>query len=322
MLRNEIFKRALALAAVSLPVGFSIPVSVAQAGVVNSYDVRMTACQAAPIVESDLTTEADYSFTNSVGNLGCAADVAAQIGPGFLGVKHFSSTFSSLNSDPNPFSGFAPTNQSALRSTVNNIFITPNGATDPQSEIDLRINFDFDATGIASSVAGGFNSGFSASADTSFEVQVVGETATGDRSSWTGGRSNGTNSFVSFGVGTTRGFEETVQLKSDELTIDISKPISISFYLEGRAISQASNGAVSFADLDAFNTLSFANSGPVFDLPEGYTVNSVSAGIVNNRWIDPRPSQPQVSTVPLPAGGLLFLSAFGVLWGLSRKRTP
>ena len=45
------------------------------------------------------------------------------------------------------------------------------------------------------------------------------------------------------------------------------------------------------------STVSFAPSGPVFDLPPGYTVNSVSAGIVNNQLV------PEPGVLWLLAGG-------------------
>lgn len=38
------------------------------------------------------------------------------------------------------------------------------------------------------------------------------------------------------------------------------------------------------------STIRFAHAGPVFDLPEGYTVNSPSAGIVDNQLVVPEPA--------------------------------
>jgi hypothetical protein len=59
-------------------------------------------------------------------------------------------------------------------------------------------------------------------------------------------------------------------------------------------------GIASFANANFSNTVSFARGRPVFDLPEGWTANSVSANIVNNYWIPP---------VPEPASALLGLIA-------------
>ena len=60
---------------------------------------------------------------------------------------------------------------------------------------------------------------------------------------------------------------------------------------------------------DFQSTVSFPRSGPVFDLPPGYTVNSVSAGIVNNQF------------VPEPSTFLLgLLGAVSVGWFKVRRR--
>lgn len=58
----------------------------------------------------------------------------------------------------------------------------------------------------------------------------------------------------------------------------------------------ASGGGVSNFE----NTVSFPTSGPVFNLPPGYTVNSVSAGIVNNQFV-PEPSTLGLSGLSLAA---------------------
>lgn len=56
------------------------------------------------------------------------------------------------------------------------------------------------------------------------------------------------------------------------------------------------------------NSLSFATSGNVFVLPEGYTANSLSAGIANNAYV-----------VPLPAAAWLLGSGLLGLIGLARR---
>ena len=54
---------------------------------------------------------------------------------------------------------------------------------------------------------------------------------------------------------------------------------------------------------DFSHTLNFAQSGPVFSLPVGYTVDSVSANVVNNVAL------PEPSSVMSTIGGFLFLLA-------------
>lgn len=56
-------------------------------------------------------------------------------------------------------------------------------------------------------------------------------------------------------------------------------------------------------------TLSFPDVGPVFNLPDGYTVNSVSGLIVDNRWVGVLQA-----TVPEPSTlVLLLVGGAGVL---------
>ena len=58
------------------------------------------------------------------------------------------------------------------------------------------------------------------------------------------------------------------------------------------------------SESDYGHTVTFSLSGPVFTLPDGYTVNSVDGNIVDNRWIDTRDAQP----VPEPASVVTILS--------------
>jgi hypothetical protein len=62
------------------------------------------------------------------------------------------------------------------------------------------------------------------------------------------------------------------------------------------------------------NTLTFATSGPVFNLPGGYTINSVEAGIVDNVY------------VAVPEASSLWLSALSVgvtiVGAVARRRSP
>ncbi len=62
----------------------------------------------------------------------------------------------------------------------------------------------------------------------------------------------------------------------------------------------AQPGIAALAVSTFHHTLSFASDRPVFDLPEGWTVNSFDANIVDNRWIGttvPEPSSFVVTTL-------------------------
>jgi hypothetical protein len=60
-----------------------------------------------------------------------------------------------------------------------------------------------------------------------------------------------------------------------------------------------------FADASFLNTLSFPTNRPVFTVPDGYTVNSVSAGIVDNRF---QSQVPEPSTLALLLIGSILLA--------------
>lgn len=96
--------------------------------------------------------------------------------------------------------------------------------------------------------------------------------------------------------------------------------------IETRLFSQAlirgSRETIGAAVGDSRNTLAFSTVDPIFNLPDGYTVNIPEWNIVNNLWIDPRVGTPDVgvSAVPLPAGLPLLLAGLGALTLLSSKR--
>ena len=80
-----------------------------------------------------------------------------------------------------------------------------------------------------------------------------------------------------------------------EFTVSISVTVSAEAGQNG-----SPSGIASFANANFSHTVGFARDRPVFDLPEGWTVNSVSANIVNNYWVPP---------VPEPSSVLLGLFA-------------
>ena len=81
-----------------------------------------------------------------------------------------------------------------------------------------------------------------------------------------------------------------------------------------RLIGNGTGEVLSMADFGS--TMSFPTAGPVFNLNPGYTVNSFSAGIVDNEWtLEPV----SVSAVPLPAA--VWGLAAGLPWLLRRRKS-
>lgn len=113
-------------------------------------------------------------------------------------------------------------------------------------------------------------------------------------------------------------FPGTAVVNSGSVDLPVGRALNLVLMLSAQ--STVSGGPVSqFADpitvvaessADFFNTLGFPISGDVFNLPEGYTVNSVDGGIVNNRF----------GAVPIPPTVLLLGSGLVGLAGLRRFR--
>lgn len=118
------------------------------------------------------------------------------------------------------------------------------------------------------------------------------------------------------GAGGTAEQDLSITLTTEPVWVLPGQEIVIEKKLLGSTRIRGSRDTIAGAVGDSQNTLAFSTTDPIFDLPDGYTVNIPEWNIFNNRWIDPRNNadQPDVSAVPLPAGlpiMLLGLSALG-----------
>lgn len=88
------------------------------------------------------------------------------------------------------------------------------------------------------------------------------------------------------------GFSGNNNITSQPFTVATNVPVKIGFSMQVAASvsSDFTNTANVYVNSDFGSTLTFAIGRPVFDLPPGYTVNSVQAGIVNNIYTPPCPA--------------------------------
>jgi hypothetical protein len=102
------------------------------------------------------------------------------------------------------------------------------------------------------------------------------------------------------------------ELATDPFQVQVGVPfvVEVILRLSVGASTNITHGNA-FADASFSNTLSFPTDRPVFTVPDGYTVNSVSAGIVNNRF--------GFLQVPEPSTLALFLIGSILLAGARRR---
>jgi hypothetical protein len=72
---------------------------------------------------------------------------------------------------------------------------------------------------------------------------------------------------------------------------------------------------IGIAEFDFGSALNFPTDGPVFDLPDGFSVNSVDAEVVDNLFVGTPPI-----FVPEPNAALMMAVGAGVLTLLQRAR--
>jgi hypothetical protein len=106
--------------------------------------------------------------------------------------------------------------------------------------------------------------------------------------------------------GALSGFAGRKVVSSDVFTVIPNKPFSVQFgisTLASVAYNSVTAGSMR-AGADFANTYSFATDRPVFELPAGYTMNSVSGHIVDNRFT-PVPEPTSMAALGLGAAALL-----------------
>ena len=100
---------------------------------------------------------------------------------------------------------------------------------------------------------------------------------------------------------------DNVLIHTPMFTVPTFVPVRFTMQLNVRAgsVQDGSSASASFSD-----TMGLPTSGPVFTLPEGYTVNSVDGLIQNNRFVDASTTVPEPGTLALLGVGALTLGVY------------
>jgi hypothetical protein len=86
-------------------------------------------------------------------------------------------------------------------------------------------------------------------------------------------------------------------------------PVILLLQAEADAFAPDASLTVS-ASSDFLHTLTFAQSGPAFTLPEGFTANSVGGNIVDNQFVGGEADAvPEPATLALVSSGLLAIAS-------------
>jgi hypothetical protein len=174
---------------------------------------------------------------------------------------------------------------------VDDLVVTPTGAGGAAT-VPIALHLDLSG---ALSGSGSLNSPpelvWPASASGTATV-AVGVTASGiGLSTFAGTRSYSENSFGEVSAGSTGLLAEGDLLTTPVFAVGVGTPFSLHVTL---SVSAGASTNITHGNADAAasfgHTLRFASGRPVFDLPEGYTVDAPSAGIVDNTFVVPEPS--------------------------------
>lgn len=87
-------------------------------------------------------------------------------------------------------------------------------------------------------------------------------------------------------------------------SVPVDEPLVLYLEIIASASAVSRDGSAVGAQSDFYNTLTLPTTGAVFDLPTGYTANSVNGNIVDNAFVAP---------VPIPAAWVLMLSSLALV---------
>jgi hypothetical protein len=129
----------------------------------------------------------------------------------------------------------------------------------------------------------GFDWPAGAGGSASVNVGVTTQALTGQSFSGTRSYSNNNRNEESFGSSGLLAGGDQIATSPFEVQVGVPFTVMLSMGVSAGASTNITHGNA-FANASFSNTFGFPTGRPVFTVPDGYTVNSVSAGIVNNRF--------------------------------------
>ena len=121
-----------------------------------------------------------------------------------------------------------------------------------------------------------------------------------------------TGVFSSAGLGSSTSINQVFETPSVEVAVGVPIPLVLSVGAGVALVSRDGSGVSGFADF--LNTLAFPSTGPVFNLPNGYTASSTQAGIMDNKLAS-------ATATPVPASWTLIGFCAALLGIIKLRRT-
>jgi len=205
-------------------------------------------------------------------------------GPGYVN-GYASAQYIWNNGDGNP-GGYYMRAEANADATWNDIVVSPVGGGGGSGMVPFSVNVllhgSFGFT--TSNAVDPHNVGWSQYSAASFGIWVNG---VGQGSNWTVYSDRGGPVVNTLGNGFFTNFNGTAQGTTDTVMVPVNTPFSIRMFLQVNAqVSVPRGGSISIStSTDFAHTASFATNAPAFNVPEGYTVNSVQAGVADNTFI-------------------------------------
>ncbi len=263
---------------------------------VGSFD------NSSPIATSDQTA---FDASNSA--FSRSGQLSARAGFGSVGV-----TGSASSRQPAPLvsngDSFNSVQGVALAvATIDDIIISGPGSGSIFTQLNLRLH------GVLSAVSSLANEPDGSVAAAQVSIAVMRGTETLGFGTFRHDSTNGSSSQVT-STGMLTGFDGDDLLTTASFLVPLNTPTTIELQLRISLVSTLQATVAGEAAGSAFfnQTLSFSTEGDVFTLPDGYTANSVSAGIINNDY----------NAVPEPSTtAMLALASAGLLLVWKRRRS-